>query len=472
MGTAVLTDAGFDKAVRFWRSDLRAAMADLLGYQVLSPDQEKHIELLNRYPRVAAMGGTGTGKSFDQGNAALLFAALDQTKAFFGGPTESQAALLSWLEFRMGYARARDAGRNLGGTLQVSRWQGPRDDWFAQLVALNNRDNAASIKGMSHGPQVVWALDELEGIPEECWNAIDGGTTQDNVHLWVSFNPIDPNGADGRFWNATPPEARVQLSAIACAEWQARTGIKIPGMPTLEAIETKWHGRENEPLFYTCVLGQFPPESASWVVVPKDWFDKCLIADPVGVKSVGIGVDTAGGRAENVIAVVENGRVRIAWANRELHQTPRLVTEVKRIAEPYGCSVPIAVDILGQGGKGVADQLRADGYNALDFVGGGREFAGVASSDPSMDLYADRITWAWFQLREAAQATAEGRAVSIRFPDDPLLRDQLARKYAATGERRYKLESKDSANSPDRGDAVAMAWAAAVVGQSYTPRWG
>ena len=459
-----------DHLVKVTGRDLRACFADVFGYKALSPDQERHIELLQTQPRVCAKGGTGVGKSFVQGvTAAITIATTRQSKGLFGGPKLEQASKLSWLELQRAVLAAKERGRPLSTTpLGVTDWypvgKDRRPDWFAVCMALSDRNNAASVKGMMHSARTVIALDELEGVAQEVQDALDAGTAQENVHYWVAFNPIDQNDAAGRFWAATPIEARIQMSAIACAEWQERTGVKIPGMPTLAALEAKWKGRENEPLYYTNVLGDFPPESASWVVVPKDWFDKCRLETDGGINSVGIGVDTAGGRAENVIAVVDRGRVSIAWANRELHQTPRLVTEVKRIAEPYGRAVPIAVDVIGQGGKGVADQLRADGWNALDFVGGGREFAGVAASDASMDLYADRATWAWFQIRVAVQATAEGRP-SIQLPNDSVLRDQGARRYGVTGERRYKLESKDSANSPDRFDAVAMAWAAATSGR-------
>jgi len=457
------------KLIQLWRRDLRAGLADVFGYKLLSPDQELHVAALSKHPRVAAMGGTGTGKSWVQGNCARLLSMLYPSKTLFGGPRESQAKLLSWMEYQRAHDLATARGIPPGGKMQTTDWQGPSREWFAVLMALSDRNNAAAVKGMLHAEVAMIVLDELEGIDSAVRDALDAGTTQDNAHFWVSFNPVDKADAAGRFWDTTPAEARVQLSAIKCAEWQASTGVKIPGMPTLEAIEAKWKGRENEPLYYTNVLGVFPPESANWVVVPHDWFDACIKAEPVGIHSTGLGVDTAGGRAENVIAVVQGGRISIAWANREQHQTPILVARVKEVAQRYGGTrVPIAVDILGQGGKGVADQLRADGYNALDFVGGGREFAGVAGSDESMDLFADRVTWAWWQLREAAQATFEGTAAAIRFPDDMILRDQLAREYGTTGERRYKLASKDAANSPDRADAVAMAWAASVA-NTITP---
>lgn len=446
--------------------DLRAAMADVCGYSVLSPDQERLVEVVQTRPRVAACGGTGTGKSFVYGTAAALVIATGPTKALFGGPKQEQAARLSWLELQRALRAAHGCGFNIEGAgcgsldwyPQGKAWP----DWYGTCMALSDRNNAASVKGMLHAPRVLVVLDELEGVAAEVRDALDAGTGQEQSHFLVAFNPVNEQDAAGQFWTATPPEARVQLSSLACAEWQERTGHRIPGMPTLAALEAKWHGRENDPLYYTNVLGQFPPQSAQWVIVPGDWYDACVKATPTNDKLLGIGVDTAGGRSENVIATVQGRTAAVAWASRELHQTPRLVLEVERIADGMGGQrVPIAVDVIGQGGKGVADQLRADGYTALDFVGGGREFNG--QRDPA-DLTADVATWAWFSVRDAARATVEGRP-SLRLPDDPVLRAQFARRYDVTGERRYKLESKDGSNSPDRADAVAMAWLAANLGQ-------
>lgn len=461
---ASLTDSDWVRLVRLYRSDLRAAFADLLGYTVLSPDQERGLDVLSSQSRVSFCGGTGTGKSFILGGATAILTALwPQSKALFGGPKLEQASRLSWLEFQRAHDRARERGLPLGGQLGSYEWRGARD-WFAVCMALSDRNNAAGVKGMMHAAGGVWVvLEELEGVAPEVRDALDAGTTQENAHFWTAFNPVDPTDAAGQFWAGTPEVGRVRFSALACAEWQERTGIRIPGMPTLAALRQKWGGRENEPLYYTNVLGEFPPESHQWVVVPRDWFDRCTGVAPAGVAQVGIGVDTAGGRAENVIAVADHGRVIVAWCSRDLHQTPRIVTECKRIAEQYGGrKVPIAVDVVGQGGKGVADQLRADGYNALDFIGGGREFAGKRDV---AELTADCATWAWWSLREAVAATIEGRAAAICLPADPLLREQLARRYSVVAERRYKLETKDAANSPDRADAVAMAWLAALVGR-------
>ena len=215
------------------------------------------------------------------------------------------------------------------------------------------------------------------------------------------------------------------------------------------------------------MLGEFPPESAEWVIIPQDWFDKVSEPPPAvdAAAPVAFGLDTAGGKSENVLASVQGRVVRLEWASRDQHQTPRLVAAVRECAGRYSTPPVVAVDYVGLGGKGVGDDLAADGWSVLPFVGGGREFAGIVESS---GLYADVATWAWFSLREAVRLTVQaidaGRPERyIYLPRDPVLREQLARRFTAAGDRRYKMETKDPADSPDRGDAVAMAWLASVV---------
>jgi len=461
--------------------DLRAALADVYGYTLFSPDQEQHIEALQTQPRVAAKGGTGTGKSRHQGAAAALVLATSKpSKALFGAPKQDQAAKLSWLEMQNALAAALERGLNLAGPVGcgVMDWyplsKERRPDWFAACMALSDRNNAAAVKGMMHSERVLIVLDELEGIAPSVRDALDSGTTQEQAHYWFAFNPVDPEDAAGQFWAKTPPSGQVCLSALRFAEWQAKLGITIPGTPSLAAIEAKWKGRENEPRYYTDVLGKFPPESAEWVLIPKDWFDKCVDCLPTGTDAhlpAAFGLDTGGGVAENVLASVQGRVVRLEWCSREQHQTPVLVVRVKDSMRRYPQPGTIAIDYVGLGGKGVGDDLAVEGVTVRPFVGGGREFCG--RKDES-GLYADTATWAWFSLREVVRLTVQaidaGRAERyISFPNDPVLREQLARPFNVNADRRYKLAEKSGLKvSPDRGDAVAMAWLSASLRPTVT----
>lgn len=486
------------KRCQFYRDNLRAAMADYLGYVegTLSPDQEKLVTAIQDQPRVCAMGGAGTGKSFVYGVAAALKIAFNtQSKGFFGGPRREQTALLSWLEFQRTHDRARVLGRPLGGQLDSYTWQGPEyRDWFAVCMAMSERDNAAGVSGMAHATGGIYVvLEELNGVHPDVRDALYAGTTQADWHMWASFNPMDPNDAAAHFWHGTPAAGRVQLSALACAEWSARTGTVIPGMPTLEAIREKWEGHEHEPLYYAKVLGEFPPSSAQFVIVPKDWYDKCTncipAPEPRDLRQTGMGVDTGGGYAETGACAVVGRVVLPIRAHKTGHDTLRASLAIREFAGQVARRLPIAVDWIGTGGKGVGEQLRNDGCRVLVFRGGARTLTELVAVETEHelakcpDLYADNITWAYFGIRDAARLTVEaidaGRPDRyISFPPDPILRDQLARGYKPNREQRYKLDQKDSTNSPDRADMAAEAWLAAhyrhlatAVGMAQTDKY-
>lgn len=460
--------------------DLRACFADVFGYSVLTPDQEKHTEALQTQPRVAAMGGTGVGKSCVQGTAAAIVIPTSfPSKGLFGGPKLDQALLLSWLELQRAIRRAEQRGIRLGAKPGIAEWYpGGKDkhkDWFAQCMALSDQNEAAAVRGMMHSKRSLAVFDELEGIALEVRNAIDDGMTQDNAHMWVSFNPVNPKNQAGLFWEKTPEAGRVHYSALDCAEWQERTGNYIPGMPTLAAIEAKWKGQENDPRYYITILGEFPPETADWVVVPKDWYRKCVncIPEPtVADKQFAtLGIDTGGGRAETGGIGIQGRVVLPARASREVHDTIRVAVFMRDFALSMGPSTRCIVDWIGLGGKGVGEQLLALGCQVLVFRGGARTITQLVASETEEDvatcpdLYADNATWAYFVVRELARKTVEaidaGRPERyISFEDDDLLCDQLARRFSVDAkDKRYVLESKrDSGKaSPDRGDMLAMA---------------
>lgn len=483
-----------DHLVKVTGRDLRACFADVFGYKTLSPDQERHIELLQTKPRVCAMGGTGVGKSFVQGvTAAITVATTKQSKALFGGPRENQAKLLSWLELQRAVLAAKERGKTTGYILSdqplgVTEWypvgKDKRPDWFAVCMALSDRNNAASVKGMMHSARTVVALDELEGIAQEVQDALDAGTAQENVHFWVSFNPISENDAAGRFWTATPPDARIQMSAIACAEWQERTGVRIPGMPTLAALDAKWRGRENEPLYFTNVLGTFPPPSAQNTIVPRDWYNRltnCVTEiTPDDRARAGVGVDTGGGQAETGCCLRLGRVIMPIQAAREGHNTINAALAVQRyLSAENAQGASVAVDWIGTGGKGVGEQLQNHGSRVLVFHGGGQQLTELVAAEVERPVakcpadYANLITWGYFLIHEDARRTIEamdcGRPERyISFPPNDTLARQLERHFIPDKDRKYRLEAKDSSNSPDEADMAAMASVAAITYAGYT----
>jgi len=503
--------------------DLRACFADFCGYRLLSPDQERHIELLETQPKVIAMGASGVGKTFVQGAAAAILVATSYgAKAIFGAPKLEQAVRLSWLELQQAVLRSRlhsqlysyvladrrvviaredeiariaSAGLKImsrsplpvslsGEDVGVSEWYPGgklrNPGWFAACMAMSDRNQAASVKGMLHGGRVLAVFDELEGVAPEVLDVILSSTSQENSHFWLSFNPVSRETIAGRLWLSSPESCRVHYSAIRCAEWQQRTGVKIPGMPTFEAIQQKWAGRESEPLYSVYVLGEFPPENVDWVVVPQDWSRKVVNCIPEPAERdrslVTVGVDTGwGGSAETVICVMVGRCVLPLRAYRGLRDVPHTAglvqAAIEETARKYGIdrdNFTVAVDVIGTGGAGVYDLLKERGVRVLAIQGGSSSVGSVKVPETMSNC----ITWGWWEIRERIRRTIDMGSDVDRFeislPDDRKLHEQLSRTYRIRGDRKIELESKEKimssgGQSPDRADALAMAVLAQVV---------
>ena len=512
--------------------DLRACFADFCGYRLLSPDQERHIELLETQPRVIAMGASGTGKTFVQGvAAAILVATSFGAKAIFGAPKLEQAIRLSWLELQQAVLRSRLHSQLYSYVLAdrrvviaredevapisklvvfrsqspvslssedigVSEWypggKSRNPGWFAACMAMSDRNQAASVKGMLHGGRVLAVFDELEGVAPEVLDVIVSSTSQENSHFWLSFNPVSRETIAGRLWLSSPESCRVHYSALRCAEWQQKTGVKIPGMPTFEAIRQKWAGRENEPLYSVYVLGEFPPENVDWVVVPQDWSRKVVNCIPEPAERdkslVTVGVDTGwGGSAETVICVMVGRCVLPLRAYRGLRDVPHTAglvqAAIEETAREYGIAnrdnFTVAVDVIGTGGAGVYDLLKERGVRVLAIQGGSSSVGSVKVPETMSNC----ITWGWWEIRERIRRTIECMGsgdidgFEISLPDgDRKLQEQLSRTYRIRGDRKIELESKEKilaggGQSPDRADALAMA-VLAQVARPPKPFWG
>ncbi|WP_347243769.1 hypothetical protein [Thermogutta sp.] len=453
--------------------DLRAALADILGYQILTPAQEQAVAVLGREPRVAAMGGSASGKTFIFGAVATIALTISPGgRALFAAPKLEQAEKLTWLEVCRCIQFARERGFELAPFgLGIREWypagKEKRPDWWGMCYALSDRNNAASVKGLLHSQtRTLIVLDELEGIAPEVRETFEASaiTGRPTSHIWCSFNPISRANASASFYFSLPEHCRLRFSTLEAAEWMEKNGISIPGIPTLKELTGKWQGREQDPMYHTYVLGEFPPESEEWTVIPENVFQQC-VGISVSGNLTALGIDTAAGSNETVIASVKNNVVSIPYASRAHHGTQEVCVRVKDILREFPAGTPVVVDYIGLGGKGVVDILRLDGVNVLPFIGGAKDFCG--HTDPTK-LTANVATWAWWEVRELAMKKA------ISFPDDPVLRRQFARRFSVTADRVYQLEMKEKLEtSPDRADAVAMAVLGATVkSRAGTLEWG
>jgi len=222
---------------------------------------------------------------------------------------------------------------------------------------------------------------------------------------------------------------------------------------------------------FTSMLEDHPFQAipTEWVVQAQDRWTKY---PPVGTPMCAIGVDVAqGGNDQTVIAIRHD-----AWF-APLHATP-------------GKDTPGGTDVAG-----IVIAKRRDNAKVIIDIGGGwggDAYAHLAANGVDVDSYmgvkpskrrtADQLmpffntrTEAYWRLREALNPDQQGGS-PIALPDDrELLADLTAPIYEVTP-RGIKLESKEDlvqrlGRSPDKGDAVVMAWFTGPRMASHFQAW-
>jgi len=244
------------------------------------------------------------------------------------------------------------------------------------------------------------------------------------------------------------------------------TGETVPAGTSSKLVSPSWAKEkleqwgEDSPMYHVRVLGNFPTESDDQVVSLRG-VEEAQKRDIELGDNIVIACDVARfGTDETVIAVRRGNNVRIhkTYTKKSLMETAGYIIDTVRSVSDYGVA-RIVIDDAGLGG-GVTDRLRELGVSVEAFNGGS------APNEP--DLYPNRRSEAWF-------AFAEQLSSIDLDPDDQLAADLVAPKYALDSRGRRVVEPKDKTKqrlgrSPDRADAVLMAFAPAMpMGISYGP---
>ena len=213
-----------------------------------------------------------------------------------------------------------------------------------------------------------------------------------------------------------------------------------------------------------------------WQIIPTDWARAAMRRGrpkpPDHAPMCAIGVDVArGGKDETVLAIRHDN-----WFD-------------ELVAKP-GAETPLGVDVAGlviacrrdgalpvidmgggYGGAVLEHLSNANDVRCLGFVPAARSTARTADGQLR---FANLRAEAWWRLREALDPSngAEG----LILPDDPILLRDLTAPTFRVGPRGVQVEAKEDiaarlGRSPDRGDAVAMAWRGGPRWRTHETQW-
>ena len=442
-----------------YRADPMGFCVDVLGAESATRrsngamDQLDVLQDLVSEPRVAVRSGHGVGKTTIDAWAGLWWLCTRPlSRVVVLAPEYArQIRAVLFSEIRKWSRRAR---RSLPVTVLANRVlvEGFGEEWSA--TGMSAAGDPDRLEGFHAEGGVLVVCDEMKGIPQSAFDAVQGALSglEDARSLVTSV----PGGAgSGPFWKACQDSRRWKVHHVSS------TDSSLVSPQWVEDRARDWG--VGSPLYQTRVLGEFA-DSGEGVLFPLPMLEAAIereVAVPDDAATA-LGVDVARSVAGdfNAIAACRGGRLDLVTVFRE-PDTMRTVTRVLNEVSTRDAR-RTWVDVGGPGG-GVADRLQQLGRSveAVHFGGGAMDTA----------RFKNRRAELFWNLRERMERA------EISLPDDEeLIADLSALRFDFDQTGRIYLESKDEVRkrlgrSPDRGDAVALAFAGAADGVGSPLAW-
>lgn len=438
-----------DGIVRFVRERL---------YVDPAPYQERILRDFVTYRRVAVRAPHGAGKSTTAAMivAWALYAFNEDTKIPITASAWRQLtkALMPEIKKQMQRAQLAPKPQMLEQSIKT-----PNAEAF-----LMASDNPYSLEGI-HASNVVLIMDESKAIPDVFFDALEGALSAGNTYALMLSTPGTPSG---RFYDvfARRPGLHDWHPIHVTIDEAIAAGRINPEWVT--ARKQQWG--ENSTVYKNRVLGEFD-DSGEDSVIPLNWIERAnerwhaCNGKGEATAFVTWGCDPAyKGEDKTALARLVGNVVEYlkTFEKQEPMQT------VGRLAAEVKADTPIAVDIIGIG-AGIYSRLRELKYKALGV--NVSEKALWSNGKPITDKsgkqeFVNLRCALWWLLREALDP--EGDVLLALPPDDELTGDLTAPTWWYRSDGKIQVESKDDmrerlGRSPDRADAVALAYFAAKI---------
>lgn len=349
------------------------------------------------------------------------------------------------------------------------------DIWVSDerhLIA-RSADTPEGIQGY-HSPNLLQIVEESSGLDPKINEALRGNATGEGNRTLYLGNPLQPSGT---FFDLCLSHKPITISALEHPNVIEGKEV-IPGAVTRMDIEQKakdwcrpsapnvpdavhlfWNDTWVIPdhRFTARVLGEFPKQSSDSLL------SEALVREaskrfPVETDSCAIGCDVArfGDDETVIVEVSENG-----FVDMETYRGKMLTETAGFLTSRYnrGGVTSVAVDDTGVGG-GVTDILTENGVDveAVNF--------GESSSQP--ERFANIKAEICWTLKEELESNKD-----FCLPDDDeFIRQAIEIRYTYDSKGRIAIEPKPqykkrTGRSPDRFEALAIAWYAMTRGGVY-----
>jgi hypothetical protein len=413
--------------------------------------------------RIACASGHGVGKSTLAAWVILWgISTSPDCRGLVTGSTEAQVMQRLRAELKIWARRSRLEGLfELGATALVSTDPAHAMTWRVDLVAWTEA-RPTSFAGLHNaGRRLVVVVDEASGVPDVIFQTLEGTGTDANSELIFLMlgNPLSPSGyffdAFNKFsggWSTRHIDSRE---------------ISFTSKPHLERIAAQYG--EGSDYFKMRVTGHFPSVGASQFLSPalvQMAMERPLVR-PAGDPLV-LGVDCARYGPDNSVLFPRRGldARSIPYESYNGLSIPQLEEKVIMFVNRHPDVMQVHVDGGGLG-AGVVDHLRLRlSIPVIDVVGSGKPDQGMIGGG----RYANKRAESYAILKGALET-------GLCLPNDrELFAELTCFEYLFDRRGDILLESKmdlrkRNLDSPDRGDALALTFAAQVATLPALGEW-
>jgi len=441
----------------------------------LQPYQTKIFHSVAKNTRTAVKSCHDSGKSYTASRLAGQYLSTHPNSIVLTtAPTFRQVENIIWREVRGMYNKAIQP---LGGEEPLkTRWE-YNPNWYA--IGVSSKDPNAIQGFHSKSGDILIIVDEGAGVSESTFEGIEALLTSGHAKLLVIGNPTSLSGKFYRMFK-DPSVSKITISCFDTGNFVANNIKTIEDLRNFDEttmilpfpylLNPSWAKHklfdwgEDTPMFQSRVLGQFPEQDEN-TLIPLNWLDAASTDE----------------RKE----LISKGRVAYG------HDIARYGNDTSPIAKRYGnwvdsITVYKQEDTTQTTGRAV-DRLRDEvGNYFIDITGG----LGSGPYDRLIELNWPTV----YGLNMSAKAIDHETYVNLRaeiawnvrdlfkrgdiyIPDDDDLKSELSNiRYKLHSDGRRQIESKEeikkrlNGRSPDRADALFMAFANPSQGEKGANR--
>jgi DNA-directed RNA polymerase subunit RPC12/RpoP len=483
---------------------------------VLWSGQRRILESVRDHRKTAAATCHEIGKSYGAGLLAAWWIdthAPGDAYVITTAPTAPQVRIILWKEIGRAHSRGNLAGR-INQTEWMMRVTDPKTGLGREeSVAIGRKPSdytPAAFQG-KHAPYVLVIVDEANGVRGGLWDSMDSLMANDTSKMLIIGNPDDPSG---EFYEACKPNSGFNVVHVSAFDSPNFTGEEIPeqiakqliGKSYVEERRQKWapswtwtkdgkkcvmpaSGKleDTHPFWQSKVLGQFPVQTALGSLIPLSWIRAAQerTLPMVGPSELGIDVGASEGGDPSCLGHRIGPVFRVLYEERQpdtMKTTGRLIQHLSDVA--VGAQLA-KVDYIGVG-RGVVDRCKEQNLPVYPISVGEmstvyncrickhewdqnllprkrQQTAAIqcikCGSNQIWTVYANLLSQLWWQVR----TMFEKGEVDLDMADEQLAEELLTISWEPNSKGQTVVKYSDELPSPNRADALLMAFAPVFV---------